>query len=456
MAGFSQGGGVGLALANWMTEGDPGFDIWGMDVARFGDWATAAYTNAKVRENYSRRFRVRFPNEELPAGRGLRTTPIHDRLAARNAVFGAAYGFEYPVYYAPPETEPRETYRFTRTDAFAPVAAEVEATRGACGLMEISTYAKYEVAGPGAEAWLDGVLAGRLPKLGRIALSPMLNEAGKLIGDFTVGRIGAERFFVIGAGVAEGYHLRWWQARLPRAGVELRAYGAGLAGLAVAGPKSRELLSRLTRDDLSTGAFPFLSIRRMDVGAVPAMIGRISFTGDLGYEIWVTPDCQRALYDAILSVGEDYGLRHFGARALNAMCLEKGYGSWAREYRPVYSPTEAGLDRFIAWDKPEFVGKAAAMAARERPKYALVRLTVEAANADASGDEPIWLGDKVVGWVTSGAYGPHVGRSLATGYVERAQAASGQGYFVEILGERRAASRLARPLFDPDGRRLRK
>ena len=455
MAGFSQGGGVGLALANWMTEGDPGFDIWGMDVARFGNWATMAYTNAKVRENYSRRFRVRFPNEELPAGRGLRTTPIYDKLESENAVFGSAYGLEYPVYYAPKETEAREDYRFSRTNAFDAVAREVETTRNACGVMEISTYAKYEVKGAGAEAWLEHVLANRVPAPGRIALSPMLNDSGRLIGDFTVGRIGPERFFVIGAGVAENYHMRWWESHLPTDGVAVRAYGGTLVGLAVAGPKSRKLLSRLVRDDLSNAAFPFISIRRMDVGSVPALVGRISFSGDLGYEIWVEPDYQHALYDSLIEAGQGLGLGHFGARALNAMRVEKGYGSWAREYRPIYTATEAGLERFVAWTKPDFEGKAAATAARTEPKYALIHLAVDAKDADAFGDEPIWHGDTVVGWVTSGAYGHFVGKSLAIGYVTNEYAEKDEGFFVEILGERRESRRLPRPLFDPEGVRLR-
>jgi dimethylglycine dehydrogenase len=455
MAGFSQGGGVGLALANWMTEGDPGFDIWGMDVARFGAWATPAYTNAKVRENYSRRFRVRYPNEELPAGRGLRTAPIHDRLKSSNAVLGASYGLEYPVYFAPKGEEAREVYSFKRTNAFDAVAREVRTVRETCGVMDISTYAKYDVAGPGAETWLDRVLAGRLPKPGRIALSPMLNAKGKLIGDFTVSRLSGDRFFIIGAGVAENYHMRQWEARPPAAGMSISAHGGRLSGLAVAGPNSRKLLARLVREDLSTSAFPFLSMREMDVAGVPARVGRISFTGDLGYEIWIEPDYQRALFDALVEAGKDLGLGLFGARALNAMRLEKGYGSWAREYRPIYSPSECGLDRLIAWDKADFVGKAAALPVRGRRKYALVQFAVEAAEADAFGDEPIWHGDKVVGWVTSGTYGPHVKASLAMGYIEASMTERSDDFFVEIVGEKRRSRLLPKPLFDPDGARLR-
>lgn len=456
MAGLSQGGGVGLALSNWMVEGEPGFDIWGMDVSRFGDWATMAYTNAKVRENYSRRWRVRFPNEELPAARGQRTTPIYDRLKARKGVFGAAFGLEHAIWYAPEGEEARENWSFTRNNAFAPVGVECRAVRGGVGLMEISTYAKYEIAGPKAEAWLLKILAGRLPQLGRIALSPMLDTKGKLIGDFTIGRLAKDRFFLIGAGVAENYHMRWFERHLPESGVSVRAFGGDLAGLTLAGPKSRELLAALTRADLSNAAFPFLSIRRLEVAGVPCLVGRISFTGDLGYEIWVKPDYQRALYDRIVEAGAAFGLTHFGARALHAMRLEKGYGTWAREYRPIYGPAEAGLDRFVAYDKPEFVGREAALAERASGgERRLVSFAVDADKADAFGDEPIWHDSHVAGWVTSGGYSYTADRSLAMGYVSKEFARATDGFEIEILGERRAARRLTSPLFDPQGSRLR-
>jgi len=203
MAGFSQGGGVGLALSNWMVEGDPGFDVWGMDVARFGDWATLGYTNAKVRENYSRRFQISFPNEELPAARPLRTTPLYATFEAANAVFGVSYGLEQALWFAPAGTEPVEDVTFRRSNAFATVAKEAAAVREAAGLSEISGFAKYEVTGAGAESWLSRILAGRIPSVGRIVLSPMLNEAGRLIGDFTLARLGEERFAIFGSGVAE-------------------------------------------------------------------------------------------------------------------------------------------------------------------------------------------------------------------------------------------------------------
>jgi dimethylglycine dehydrogenase len=457
MAGFSQGGGVGLALSNWMVHGDPGFDVWAMDVARFGDWATPAYTNAKVRENYSRRFRIRFPNEELPAARPLRTTPVYDRLKAQGAVFGAAYGLEHALWFAPPGMAPVEDVTYRRSNAHAVVGDECRAVRSAVGLLEIATFSRYEVTGAGARAWLDRVLAGRLPREGRMALSPMLNAKGRLIGDFTVANAGGDRYFVFGSGVAEQYHLRWFEAQLPPSGVTLRSLRTEMLGFAVAGPKSRELLSRVCPDDVSDAALPFLSFRAAEVAMVPARLGRISFTGELGYEIWVPADCQARLYDALREAGADLGLRHFGARALNSLRLEKSFGNWAREYRPNYTPTEAGLDRVVAFDRQDGIGIAAAREARDAgPARRLVTLVIDAAEADAIGDEPVWHDGEVVGWITSGGYGHCAGKSIALGYVPSALAQAAGGFEVEILGERRRASLVTQALVDPAGERMRR
>ena len=456
MAGFSQGGGVGLALAGWMINGDPGFDIWAMDVARYGDWATPAYTSAKVVENYGRRFRVSFPNEELPAGRPLRTSPIHDRQQAAGAVFGAAWGLEYPLWYAPQGTAPVEHVSFRRTNAHDPIGAECAAVRAAVGLIETSGYAKYAVFGPQAEDFLSRMLTNRMPAVGRIVLAPMLNQTGKLIGDFTVARVSDDRFHVFGTGGAEDYHMRWWQAHLPDRGVSLRSLRSGLVGLSIAGPQSRALLALVSGEDVSNAAFPFMHYRRMDLGMIPARVGRLSFTGDLGYEIWVTPDYHAALYDLLRAAGADLGIRHVGIRAMNALRLEKDWGTWAREYRPIYGPYEAGLGRFIALKKPDFIGRDAALRERDAgPTLKLVKLVLDAADADALGDEPVRLDGKAVGWVTSGGYAHHVGASVALAYVPAALAVDGRRFTVDILGEARSATLVAAPLFDPDGLKMR-
>ncbi len=455
MAGFSQGGGVGLALSRWMVDGDPGADVWAMDVARYGEWATPVYTNAKVRENYSRRFSIRFPNEELDAARPLRTTPIYDRLRESHAVFGEYCGLEYPLWFADSALGARDEVSFRRSNAHAHVAAECAAVRDGVGMLEISNYGKFEVTGPLAADWLSRLMANRVPKVGRIALTPMLNERGKLIGDFTVCRDAVDHFFLIGTYAAESYYLRWFAQHMPAAGVSVRPCAMEYVGLSVAGPKSRELLQSLVAEDLSNAAFPFLSFKRMNVGMVPAYVGRVSFTGELGYEIWVTGDYQRALYEALQGAGRAFGLRQFGARALNALRIEKSFGTWAREYRPIYGPYEAALGRFVDTAKEDFVGRSAAL--QEKGSGGALRLVcfeVDATDADAIGDEPIWHRESVVGWVTSGAFGHRIGRSLALGYVPAALAAESE-FQIELIGERRGARLLRGAPYDAAGSRMR-
>ncbi len=452
MAGFSQGGGVGLSLAHWMVDGDPGADVWAMDVARYGDWTTLAYTNAKVRENYSRRFSIRFPNEELPAARPLRTTPIYEKLQAEHAVFGDYCGFEHPLWFAPSAAEAVDEVSWRRSNAHPHIAAECAAVQHGVGLLEISNYGKFEIRGPAAAAWLSRVMANRVPNVGRIALTPMLNDRGKLIGDFTICRVAEEHFFLIGTYAAEQFYLRWFERTLPPTGVTVRPCAVDTVGLSVAGPKSRALLQSLVRDDLSTGAFPFMSFRRMDVGMVPAYVGRVSFTGELGYELWVTTDYQRALYDLLTKAGRDFGLKSFGGRALNALRIEKSFGTWAREYRPIYGPYEAGLGRFVDLKKEDFIGRSAALDEKgDGGKLRLLTFKVDATDADAMGDEPIWHDGRVVGWVTSGAYGFRAGASIALGYVPKQLAEADSGFEIEIIGERRTAVRQSGAPIDPQG-----
>jgi dimethylglycine dehydrogenase len=455
MAGFSQGGGVGYALANWMIHGDPGMDVWAMDVARFGDWASKAYTNAKVKENYARRFSIRFPNEELPAGRPLKTSPLYDRLKARGAQFGAAAGLEVPLWYAPEGV--RDEFSWYRSTDFDTVAAEVAAVRTQVGLIETTGFAKYTVSGSGARAWLDGLLACKIPAPGRMTLAPMLKHDGRLIGDFTLADLGAEGFLIIGSGLAEDYHMRWFQQHLPSDGsVSIVAHGAGLAGLAIAGRRAREVLAAVTTADLSTAKFRFMDIKRIPVGMASALVGRVSYTGDLGYEIWCEPASLVHIFDVLMAAGEAHHIRLFGSRALNSLRLEKAYGSWAREYRPIYGPLEAGLDRFVAYDKPaDFIGKQSAR--REKEAGGRLRLrcfVVDVTDADVIGDEPIWHGEKVVGWVTSGGYAHASKLSVAMGYVSRELADEAEGWTIEILGHRRTARLQPKPLFDADAKRL--
>jgi dimethylglycine dehydrogenase len=461
MAGFSQGGGIGLVLSRWMAHGDPGQDVLSMDVARFGAFATPKYTSVKVPENYSRRFRLAYPNEELPAARPVRRSPIYDKLIAAGAVMGANFGLEHalwfaPAGFAPAGAAPTETPTYRRSEAFPVVRAECLAVRERVGLYETTNYGKYEVTGRGARAWLDRVFACKIPKPGRLGLAPMLNDAGRIVGDLSIACLADDRFFIVGSGFAEEFHLRWFWASEPPDDVHLRSAASTLAGVSIAGPRSRDLLQRLVRIDLSAGTFKLFQLKETAVGYAPALLTRAGFTGELGYEIWTTPDYFATLYDDLWEAGRDLGLTHFGGRALSSLRLEKAYGSFNKDFRPDYTAAETGLDRFVDFDKPAFTGRGAALAERAAgPTRRFVVMEVAARDADVVGYESILKDGRAVGYVTSGAYGHTIGKSLAAGYVPTALARDGEVFTIDILGELCSATVRRLPLYDPEGLKLR-
>ncbi|WP_374307949.1 FAD-dependent oxidoreductase [Dongia sp.] len=455
MAGFCQGGGVGLCMAEWMIDGEPSIDVWAMDVARFGNFATPEWGTIKSSENYERRFVMTFPNETLPKGRRQKTTALYDRLTAKGAVWGQGFGLEHALWFADGPADAHEQPTFNRSRAHAYVAREVKAVREAVGAIEIANYAKHEFKGPGARAYLDKVLAGRLPKQGRLALTPMLTPKGKLYGDLTVACLGDEHFMLFGSGAMQEAHRRWFEKHLPASGVSYRNMTDDLHGIGISGPRSRELLSRLMREDVSNDALKFRDIRPTFVAGVPAILARVSFSGELGYEIYVAPPYQLRLAEAIEEAGKDLGLRWYGARALMSLRLEKAWGVWTLDFRPDFTAAESGLDAFIHWDK-DFIGKAAASAERTAgPKKKLVTLTIATKDMDVSNDEAILVGDKAVGYVSSGGYAHHIGKSVAFGYVPAELAKAGAKVDLEINGERFAAEIQGAPLYDPNGGRMR-
>ena len=456
MAGLSQGAGIGLAVANWIVDGDPGYDVFGMDVARFGSYASNdRYLRATTAQFYARRFVMAYPNEELPAGRPLKTTPCYDAFLAEHARFTVNHGLEVPLYFAP-SADFAEHDTLGRSNAEPIVGEEAEAVRTAAGAYEIAQYARYEVRGSGAEAWLDHLLAGRMPAVGAIRLAPMLSESGRLMGDLTVARLDEDRFWLTGSYYLQDWHLRWFRAHLPPDGVTLRNLSDARMGFSVSGPASRAILAELTPADVSDEAFGFLGIRSIDIGSARAVVGRISLTGELGYEIVVASNRHRTLWHELREAGEPSGLRPVGDRAIDSLRLEKGYGIWAAEFRQDVTPAMSGLDRFVAFDKGDFVGAEAARRARdEGPARRLVLLEVDATDADASADEGIWIGDRRVGFVTSGAYGHHVEKSLALAYVDTDVASGSSELTVFVVGEPRDARVLPEIPYDPKGARLR-
>jgi dimethylglycine dehydrogenase len=493
MAGFSQGGGVGLALANWMVDGDPGFDVFAMDVSRFGEWATIKYTNAKVRENYSRRFSISFPNEELPAARPQQTTPLYDIMLNENfAVMGDTWGLETPLWFAPSKKEAHDVLSFHRSNDFKHVAAEVEAVRNSVGVTEISNFAKYEVSGADAEAFLNYLMTNNMPKLGSIILTPMLNENGKLIGDFTIAKASENRFLIFGSLSATKYHMRWFEKHSKfYKSLKIKRFDMTLHGLSIAGPNSRKVLQKLVDEDISNSKFQFMSFREMDVNGAPCMINRLSYSGDLGYEIWMAPEYQRKVYRGIKKQGAEFNIKDFGMRALLSMRLEKNFPSWFAELRPIYGPYESRMERFIKINKPKFIGqKAAKQELLHGPKISRTSFIIDADTSDVSGDEPIWAKTekdydfidpphkhgakrfnskgnelsssnsqqdgkwKVVGWVTSGGYAHSIKASMAQGYIptDLSQVTQKGLFEIEILGKRYPCQIMDNPPFDPLGK----
>jgi len=456
MAGFAQGGGVGLTLAQWMINGEPDGDVYALDVARYGSYATAAYVAEKAAEFYARRFRIAYPNEYWPAARPTRTSAIYDRLAAENAVFGVSYGLEIPLFFAAPGQPASERPSLRRSDAFVRVAAECRSARSTVAAFDASSFCKLEVVGRGAQAALDRVLAGRLPDSGRIRLTPMLAPSGRLMGDLTTLCLAPDRYMIMGSGYLQAWLIRWFEDHIDSEDIGVRNVSDDIGALALSGPHSRALLEQLTGEDVSGVAFPFMAHRSMDVGLAPARVLRLSITGELGFEIYVPALYLEALYARVEELGRPLGLVSIGTYALNSLRLEKSFGYWSREFSRDYTPVESGLSRFVAYDKPDFVGRDAALLDRDaKPDRRLVTLDVDALDAEASFYEPIWDGETLAGFVTSGGYGHCLGRSLAMGYVASSAAVPGAELAVTVLGERRACRVLGEPPIDPTGSRMR-
>jgi len=455
MAGFSQGGGMGKSLAEWMIHGETEVDPRGFDVARFGKWTSPGYTVPKVIENYQMRFSVSYPNEERPAARPFRTTPMYDIFDGMGAVWGQQYGLEVANYFALPGEPRYETPSFKRSNAWDATAREVRAVREAVGINEVQNFGKFRVRGPNARQWLDRIMAGAIPKPGRLSLTPMLSPKGKIIGDFTVTCLSETEFRITGSYGAQDQHLRWFEANLED-GVTVENLSDRITGFQIAGPRARDLLASVTRADVSAEAFKFMDAKQITVGMVDCLVQRVSYTGDLGYEIYCDFMKQRALWNALWPAGQEFGLKPFGMRAMMSLRLDKLFGSWAREFSPDYFPGETGIDRFIRWNKAaDWIGKAPAMKEKaEGARRRLAAFVVEARDADVVAYEPIWVGDRVVGFCTSGGYSHWTGKSIAMGFLP-ADLAQTRDVEIEILGQRCKATRIDGPLWDADGARMR-
>ena len=454
MAGFCQAGGVGKSIAEWIIDGEPSTDIWAMDIARFGDYASPEYGTIKSSENYERRFVMTFPNETLPKGRRQKTTSIYDRLLKKGAVMGDSFGLENALWFAKNKEDAHEEPTFKRSRSHKYIAQEIEAVRTAVGATEIANFAKHEFTGPEARNFLNYVLAGNIPKPGRIILTPMLTHKGKLYGDLTVACLNENKFMLFGSGTAQEMHRRWFEKFLPKNGVTYKNRSDDFHGIAISGPNSRKLLSKICRDDVSNEAFKFRDTKETFVGGVPVILNRISFSGELGYEIYTAPQFQLKLFEEIESSGKDLNLKFYGARAMMSLRLEKNWGAWTLDFRPDFTAAESGLDIFINWNK-DFVGKEASLNEKKQGiKKKLVTMTIDTIDIDVSNDEAILKNNKCIGYITSGGYAHHSKKSMALGYVPIEFSKHETSLDVEINGKLYKAHVTDRPLYDANGGKM--
>ena len=453
MAGFLQGGGVGKSLAEWIIHGEPEADVYGMDVARYGEFAeNKQYIKETTGQFYSRRFVMTYPNEQLPAGRPLKMTPASSEMTAAGCHWGVSWDMEVPLYFAPDGF--CETPSLKRSNAFDIVGDECRAVRSDVGLLDISGFSRFEVTGKNAEAWLNRIMAGRLPKPGRVRLSPMLSEVGKLKGDLTIFNWGNDVFWIMGSYYLRAWHMRWFNDHIDD-GVSIRDLGEEMVGFSLAGPKSTQVIARLTDGDIEN--LPFLGCGEFDIGLIRAKVGRLSVAGELGYEINCRMGDHIALRRMLLEAGAKSDIREYGFNAMLSLRLEKSFGIWSAEFTQGYTPGMTGMDRWIDWDKGDFVGRAVALAERDQtpPQQKLVTLEIDADDADASGYEPIWSNGELVGFITSGGYGHTIQKSLAMGLVNADLAIEGVELTTHIVGVEKAARVIAPSPYDPQGKAMR-
>jgi dimethylglycine dehydrogenase len=458
--GITAAGGAGWQLAQWIVEGEPGIDMLAVDPRRFGPYTSRRYVVAKNEETYRNVFTVHYPDEERAAARPAKTSPVYDKLKRMGAVFGQRYGWERANWFAPAGVAASDVWSFRRSNYFEHVGNECRMLRERVGVIDLTPFTKHEVSGAGAEAWLDGLVANKVPtQTGRMALCHALTKRGGVRSEFTITKLGDGQFYVVSAGAAERYDSDYLQRRLPGDGsVVLRNVTGARGCFVVAGPKSRDVLTKLIDEPLDNASFPWLTGRTIDVGLAAVVHAlRVNFVGALGWELHFPIEYAHHLFDALFAAGAEFGIGMVGMRAMESLRLEKSYRMWGSDLTRDYTPFEAGLGRFVRMHKGEFIGREAL----ERQltagvPHGFVTLEVHGVtDADPLGNEPLFDHDgRIVGRATSGSYGHVLRKSLAIGYVEPAYAAVGTGLVIEVLGERKRATVLVDSPFDPDNLHL--
>lgn len=456
--GIAQAGGAGKVLAEWVVEGGTEWDMWSCDPRRFTAFADQDHTNRKGMEVYGHEYAMHFPHHEWPAGRNKRLSPIHERLKAFGAQFGAYGGWERANWFAQPgdDTSEDATQTWERDGPWFPrIRKECEAVRDAAGILNLCGFSRYRVTGADAVEWLDGLVTGRIPSVGRIGLGYFPDERGRIVTEMSLIRLAPDAVLLITAAAAEWHDLEWLRSRLHEgSGITIENRTEEFDCQILTGPKTREILSGLCDADLS---LPWLTWQKTKIAGKPVLLLRVSYAGELGWEVHTKSGDTGAVYDAVWQAGRPLGLKPFGMYALNSLRLEKSYRAWKGDLSTDYTVLEGGLDRFVRWSKESFVGKAAMEIERQAgPAKRFVTLVVDAGACDAPYMSTLWHGDEKVGETTSGGWGHRIGKSIALGMARADLAVEGTELDVEIFGERRRAVVQAdRPLYDPDNARMR-
>jgi len=459
--GLAGAGGIGKAMAEWIIDGHPEWDLWRLDVRRFGaNYASQAYTVARTVETYAKYYDIHYPNEERESARPLRLSPAYERLKSLGAVFGEKTGWERPNWFAPYEAgaghghEPRGWARHHWSPA---IGVEHLGTRERAGLFDETSFSKIELRGPGALTLLQRLCANDIERpVGCVVYTSMLNPRGGIECDFTVTRLETDRFLIV-TGTAFGqYDLSWIRLNAPEDGsVLVEDVTSTRACFGLWGPRARAILQRVTKSDVSNAAFPYMTAQRLTAGDVPVLALRVTYVGELGWEFYCGMEYGRRLWDTLWEVGQPDGLVAGGYRAIDTLRLEKGYRYWSADIGPDYTPFEAGLGFAVRLNKGDFIGREALVRQQaEGLQRQLCCLVLADPAAIAGGNEPIRAGDDVISWVTSGGYGYSVGRSIAYGYLPMAYTAPGTALDVEITGERIEAVVTPEPLWDPKSERI--
>ena len=458
--GITSAGGSGWQLAEWIVEGEPGIDMLAVDPRRFGPYTSKRYVVQKNEETYRNVFVIHFPDEERADARPAKTSPVYDKLKHMGAVFGQRYGWERANWFAPPGVDAKDQWSFRRSNYFEHVGNECRRLRDGVGVIDLTPFTKHEVSGPGAEAWLDKLVANKVPaKIGRMALCHALTRRGGIRSEFTITKLGEQHFYVVSAGAAERYDGDYLQKALPTDGsVALRNITTSRGCFVLAGPRSREVLAKLTDLPLDNTAFPWLTAQTAEVAlATDVYLLRVNFVGALGWELHIPIEYAHHLFDSLFAAGEEFQIGMVGMRAMESLRLEKSYRMWGSDMTPDYTPFEAGLDRFVRIGKGEFIGREALQAqlAAGVPNRFVTMEIHGVIDADPLGNEPLFDEQgAMIGRATSGYYGHVLKKSLAIGYVISPYATVGTHLQIEILGERKAATVLIDSPYDPENRDL--